>query len=328
MRTQRPACRSPVLTAAARRAAPHCSGETTGGVLELGLGAQKLNAMPPYEDDDERFEALRNAITSTYATGPAYVRRRKRKWFYANKLVWFALGGCLVIAVAAGVIAGQWRSALQVRTISQDNAPALLAQTSAAPVTLPPYTPEPRTPGPHTPPPSTPAPTAPPTKPPTATPSPDATASPTPTASPVESPSPSATSVAVIHNAFLLVRSNDVLKVGAKGSCGGLDVTVEVRGYPKGCTVFDADSTGPLANGHGTVLVVPVSSTEDVGDVKYGLLYFRSNESEVPRFLGLIRGEGSGRVVVRLQDGLIMEQSGDRVTYYTFNGRRIVRINS
>ncbi len=257
--------------------------------------------MPLYEDDEERFESLRNAITSTYATGPAYVRRRQRNWF-ASRLVWFALGGCLVVAIAAAVMVGQWRAALQFRTTSQDNSPTLLAETTAAPVTLPPYTPAPVTPGPHTPPPSTPAPTAPPTKPPTATPSPEptATASPGATASPAESPLPSATAVAVIHNAFLLVHSNNVLKVGAKGSCGGLDVTVEVRGYPKGCTVFDADSTGPLANGHGTVLVVPVSSTEDVGDVKYGLLYFRSNESEVPRFLGLIRGKGSGRVVVRL----------------------------
>lgn len=279
--------------------------------------------MPLYEDDEERYELLKNAITSTYAAGPAYGRRRRRKLFDAGKLIWFTLGGCLVVAVFAGVMIGEWRAALRVRTVSQDNAPTLPAQSTFAAVTLPPYTPAPHTPRPHTPPPATPPPTAAPTKEPTATPSPNPTA----TASPAESPSPQATAVAVIHNAFLLVHSNNVLKVGAKGSCGGLDVTVEVRGYPKGCTVFDADSTGPLSNGRGTVLVVPVSSTEDVGDVKYGLLYFRSSETEAPRFLGLIRGDGSGNVVVRLQHGRIMAQSGDRVAYYTFDGHSIVRIN-
>lgn len=284
--------------------------------------------MPLYDDDEERYETLKNAITSTYAAGPAYVRRRKRQPLFVTNLIWFVLGGCLVVLIFAGVMVREWRTAMQFRDVSQSNAPTLLAETTAPPVTLPPYTPaphtpRPQTPPPHSPPPQTPSPTTAPTDPPTATPSPDPTA----TASPTVSPSPQATTVAVIHNAFLLVRSNNVLKVGAKGSCGGLDVTVEVQGYPKGCTVFDADSTGPLSNGRGTVLVVPVSSTEDVGDVKYGLLYFRSNESEAPRFLGLIRGHGSGRIVVRLQDGRIMAQSGDEVTYYTFNGHSIIRID-
>lgn len=281
--------------------------------------------MPLYDDDEERYETLKNAITSTYAAGPAYGRRRRRQPLYATNLIWFVLGGGLVVAILAAVMVGQWRAALQVRDAdsAQSSAPTVLALTTAPPVTLPPFTPAPHTPPPPTPAPHTPPPTDPPTQSPTATPSPEATA----TASPAASPSPQATTVAVIHNAFLLVRSNSILKVGAKGSCGGLDVTVEVRGYPKGCTVFDADTTGPLSNGRGTVLVVPVSSTEDVGDVKYGLLYFRSNEAEAPRFLGLIRGHGTGRVVVRLENGRIMEQSGDSVNYYTSDGRRIIRID-
>jgi hypothetical protein len=132
----------------------------------------------------------------------------------------------------------------------------------------------------------------------------------------------------VIHNAFLLVKSNPVLKVGGKGSCGGLDRTVEVRGYPKGCTVFDADSTGPLANGRGTALVVPISTTEDVQDVKYGLLYIRSGETDPPHFVGLVRNHGPGRVIVRLQHGVIMEQSGSDVRYFTFNGQGIVPVSA
>lgn len=277
--------------------------------------------MPLFDDDEVRFEALKAAIASTYTAGPAYAhRRRRRPLVHAAKLSLFALGGCLVVVVFAAVMFREWQSALAFRNPSETNIPTLLAEATAPPVTLPPYTPPPHTPRPPTPPPHTPPPTAAPTKSPTAAPSPESTMSP----SPALSPSPSPTAVAVIHNAFLLVHSNNVLKVGAKGSCGGLDVTVEVRGYPKGCTVFDADSTGPLANGRGTVLVVPVSSTEDVGDVKYGLLYFRSGETDAPRFLGLIRGHGTGRVTVRLENGRIMEQSGDQVTYYTFNGQSVV----
>src|SRR6185312_5925742 len=186
-------------------------------------------------------------------------------------------------------------------------------------VTIPPYTPAPhKAVARHT---STPVPK--PTKRPTAAPTSEPSASPTEKPTAHASPSPKPTVVAVIHNAFLLVKSNGQLKVGEKGSCGGLDRTVEVRGYPKGCTVFDADSTGPLANGRGTALVVPVSTTEDVGDVKYGLLYVRTTDDDEPRFVGLIRGEGAGRVVVRLQRGRIVAQTGDRVSYFTFNGRRI-----
>jgi hypothetical protein len=286
--------------------------------------------MPPSEDDRERFEALKDAMADTYATGPTHARRQKSP--QAKRVFYVAIAGCaLVILALAGAMIAQWRSATQIKTETQQ--PQALPSAFAV-VTLPPYkapkhTPPPNTPPPRTPPPPTPKPTkhptATPSPEPTATPSPAATASATsaPTASASPSPVPSA--VAVIHNAFLLVTSNKQLKVGVKGSCGGLDRTVEVRGYPKGCTVFDADSTGPLANGRGTVLVVPVSTTEDVGDVKYGLLYVRTGDVEEPRFVGLIRGQGSGRVTVRLQHGRIMMQTGDSVAYFTFNGRRIVR---
>ncbi|HVA34462.1 MAG TPA: hypothetical protein VNG31_09955 [Candidatus Baltobacteraceae bacterium] len=241
--------------------------------------------MPPFQNDEERFESLKNAITETYATERAHARWQR---LYAEKAAWFVLAGCFVLAVFAGMLIARPRPATQI------------ALATASQQTLPSYTP---------PPPPTPTPTA------TPSPVPTAIASSTPRSAP-----------AGIHNAFLLVSSNAVLKVGARGSCGGLDVTVKVRGYPKGCTVFDADSTGPLANGRGAVLVVPVSTTEDAGDVKYGLLYLRSNDTDTPRFLGLIPSHGSGRVVVRFQRGRIMEKAGTYVAYYTFDGHRIVQI--
>lgn len=285
--------------------------------------------MPPLDDDQERFESLKAAIADTYASGPAPARRKSRP--FPKKFFWLAIGGCVVVILAfAGAMIAQWRDAMRIRNEMQPQALPPVALATAAPVTIAPYTPPPHTPKPHTPPPQTPKPPTPaPTKPPTATPSPEPTTTSSPTSAPTASvsPSPLASAGAVIHNAFLLVKSNGQLKVGARGSCGGLDVTVEVRGYPKGCTVFDADSTGPLANGRGTALVVPVSTSEDVGDVKYGLLYIRSNESDEPHFVGLIRSEGPGRVVVRLERGRIMAQTGDSVVYFTFNGRRIVRTN-
>lgn len=283
--------------------------------------------MPLPDDDQERFESLKNAMAETYATGtPRPVRRRRP---FPKKIFWLSVAGCalVVFALAAATIA-QWRAARSFQNETQSQPPRAVAIATAPVVTIPPnYTPPPhtappRTPPPHTPkpptpPPSTPQPTQQPTKEPTQPPSPQATAS--------AAPSPSAPVTGIIHNAFLLVKTNGQLKVGAQGSCGGLDRTVEVRGYPKGCTVFDADSTGPLANGRGVVLVVPVSTTEDVGDVKYGLLYVRTSDADEPHYVGLIRSRGSGRVVVRLEGGRIMEQTGGRVSYYTFNGRRIVR---
>lgn len=280
--------------------------------------------MPPLEDDRERFEALKNAMADTYAISPVHARHGNRP--LPKKLFLLATAGCaLIVIVLAAAMIAQWRASQPLRESMEPQ----VVPSAFAVVTLPPSYKAPKnTPPPHTPPPPTPAPT----KAPTATPSPEPTETPTespsgtpsPEPSASESPSPRASVTAVIHNAFLLVKSNKQIKVGAKGSCGGLDRTVEARGFPIGCTVFDADSTGPLANGRGTALVVPVSMTEDVGDVKYGLLYVRTSDAEEPRFVGLIRASGSGRVVVRLERGRIMAQTDDAVTYYTFNGRRIV----
>lgn len=268
--------------------------------------------MPLSDDDAKRFESLKDAIADTYATGPMQPRRRRPR--YSRKIFALAVAGCVLVVVAlAGAMFAQWRAAMQVRSEVQSQALPPVALATAPPVTIPPYTPPPHTPRPHTPPPATPAPTEPPTQAPSATPSPGPTATATSNAPPV------------IHNAFLLVKSNGQLKVGARGSCGGLDRTVEVRGYPKGCTVFDADSSGPLANGRGTALVVPVSTTEDVANVTFGLLYIRTSDADEPHFVGLIRSRGAGRVVVRVERGLIVAQTDDDVTYYTFDGRRIVR---
>lgn len=172
--------------------------------------------------------------------------------------------------------------------------------------------------------------TLPPLPQPTVAPSPTTapTIAPTPTA--VRTPKPAVTSVAntpqVIHNAPLLVHSNATMKVGKAGSCGGRDVTVDVRGYPRGCTVFDAVSSGRLKNRRGTVLVVPVSTSEDVSDVAYGLLYVQTSQRETPRFLGLLRGDGTTSLVLRVQNGLIMAQGETHTRYFTFNGRRIVSL--
>jgi len=272
--------------------------------------------MPQFPDDHERFEALKDAITDSYATSPARARRRTRP--FPKKIFVLAIAGCaLVMLVLAGALIAQWRASLPLREAAQPQ----VAPSAFAVVTLAPYKPS-NTPPPNTPPPPTPAPT----HRPSATPSPEPTGTPSSEPTATTSPSPQASVVGVIHNAFLLVKSNQQLKVGPKGSCGGLDRTVRVPGYPIGCTVFDADSTGPLANGKGAALVVPVSMTEDVTDVKYGLLYVRSSDAEEPRFVGLIRAQGSGRVSVRMEGVRIVAQTADSVTYYTFDGRQIVRV--
>ncbi|MBV8434793.1 MAG: hypothetical protein JO029_10995 [Candidatus Eremiobacteraeota bacterium] len=143
-----------------------------------------------------------------------------------------------------------------------------------------------------------------------------------PTAAP---PSIAPSSPPTIHNAVRLVRSTGAVKVGSAGSCGGQDVTVDAPGYPRGCTVFDAASSGRLRNGRGTLLVVPVSTSEDASDVAYGLLYLQANADAGPRFVGMLAVKRAAHRALRVQDGLIAERGTEQTQYFTYDGRRIVR---
>jgi hypothetical protein len=281
----------------------------------------------------QRYQTLGDAITSSYDTAstgmrwPNLLRKGSPAWFALAVLV-------IVVAVAAAGLAiarmPRTRTAEaqpQPQKFSSQGATAqqlaeqnsadqqLAAESVRPPVTKPANSPAAPTPAP------TPVPTSTPTPAPTATPSSAPTTAPTATASAaIVSTAPDR-----IHNAPLLVTSNDDLKVGKPGSCGGQDKTIDVAGYPRGCTVFDAVSSGPLKNGRGTVLVVPVSTSEDVSDTAYGLLYLQSDADSPPHYIGIL-GDGSGRIVVRVQSGFIVVQDATGKKSYTFDGGRIKQV--
>ncbi len=250
--------------------------------------------------DQERYESFGSAITETYATGP--VRARRRIALRKKTLFWLTLAACVIVAVFAGArLLVRHQPAMQAKATMVVARSAIVARKRAPPPTAPP---------------------------PSATPVPTATPSPVPTSAPTATitPSPLATAALSRDDAPALVRSNAKLTVGTKGSCQGDDVSIDVRGFTRGCTLFGLSSSGLLANGRGTVLIVPVSTTEDVADVAYGLLYIRSSATAKPRFLGLLAGDGSGPLVMRLQNGFIIEQNGTRKKFFTFNGNRIVQL--
>jgi hypothetical protein len=245
--------------------------------------------------DRERFESLESAIAETYATRPV-------RPFWPNALrrspfFWVALAVCSIVAAFAGTL-------LWVR-----HQPA--TQLEAAPLAAPSLIVAQKTAAPSTPPPRR------------ATPSPAPTSVPTATLT----PSPPPTPVISLDDAPALVRSNAQLRVGTKGSCNGENVSVDVRGFTRGCTLFGLASSGPLSNGKGTVLIVPVSTTEDVADVAYGLLYIQSGAAAEPRFLGLLAGDGSRPLVIRVQKGLIVLQNGTSGESFTFDGHHIVQVH-
>jgi hypothetical protein len=283
--------------------------------------------------DETRLHDLASVMTESYTTEPA-----ASPWRHAlrdNIAVRLALIGCLAILVGVG---GELlvRSYVHARPQMQVHGAQHHAQLPPLPVAFVAR----KTPAPPTPVPTarmtpTPVPTAAPT--PTPTPTPKASPSPTrttpaPTLTPAVVPSAMASTSAPPHapvpiapeDAPAIVQSYGNFSVGTPGSCGGQDVAVAVRDYPRGCTVFRAATSGPLANGSGYALVVPVSDSGSIRDVEYGLLYIRTSIATAPRFLGVLPGDGSGHLVVRVQDGVIMEQNGTHVKYSTFNGRRVV----
>jgi hypothetical protein len=247
----------------------------------------------------ERLESFGSAITETYAADPA--PSPWQKFSRSTTPLWVTLLACAIVATVAVVLQRMWD-----QRVAQSKAPTVVTRTivverSAAPRTLPTATPAST---------SNPSPT------------PTPASSPTPTIAP--SPTPSAT--LSVNDAPSLVRSNGGLAVGTKGSCGGDNVTVDVRGFTRGCTLFGLSSSGLLSDGKSTALVVPVSTTEDIRNVAYGLLYIRSGTSDVPRYFGIVAGDGSGPITFRVQNGLIVEQTGSGEQFFTFDGHRIVPV--
>jgi hypothetical protein len=265
--------------------------------------------------DQERFESFGSAITETYATGPAHAHPRN---LLRKKTVWFTLAACLIAAVFAGLwLRARHQPAMEATAALVVEPSAIVVEPSAIVVApspivarnaAPPPTPRhPRT---------TPVPTAAPSLAPTNAPTASIT------------PSPPSTASLSLDDAPALVRSNADLAVGKKGSCGGDNVTVDLRGFTRGCTLFGLTSSGLLANGKGTVLIVPVSTTEDIEDVSYGLLYIRSGATAASRFLGVLASDGPGPLVMLVQNGFIIEQNGTRKKSFTFNGHRVVEVNA
>ena len=260
--------------------------------------------------DEERFASLTDALIDSYATPP------RRSWTLSRKTVsWLAVAACLAIAVFVGLLAVR---ELQARSLDSDAG-------SQAPLPLPSpiialTTPVPRTPRPAKPA-SKPTPSPSPSP---ASPSPSPTASPSPSPSPTRTPKPGAPASTGSSD---VVKSNGALSVGAVGSCSGNDVTVAVGAFPRGCTIFGATVTGPLADRKGTALMVPVSSTGSRDDVDYALLYVRIHGWKKPAFIGVLSGDGSGHLAVRLENGLIVEQNGPNVKRSRFDGSRVVPID-
>jgi len=121
-----------------------------------------------------------------------------------------------------------------------------------------------------------------------------------------------------------MVRSNGVVTVGGVGSCEGADVTVASGDYPRGCTIFSGTIVGQLADRVGTAVMVPVSTDGSLDDVDYALLYVRNRGGHQPRFIGILSGNGTGRLAVRLEDGLIVEQNGASEKYSRFDGIQLL----
>lgn len=123
------------------------------------------------------------------------------------------------------------------------------------------------------------------------------------------------------------MRSSGDLQVGGVGSCESNDVTIALSDYPRGCTIFRGALSGSLAGGLGSALIVPVSRSNSLDDIDYALLYVESNGSKWPRFIGILPGDGSGRLTVRLENGLIVEQNGTHTKYSRFDGRRVLWVS-
>ena len=79
-----------------------------------------------------------------------------------------------------------------------------------------------------------------------------------------------------------------------------------------------------LRNGAGGGIIVPVAQMGDPNNVQYGLLYFEATSGDQPYFLGLLPGDGSGHLTVRVQDGVFVERNGEKVKYSTYDGHQML----
>ncbi|HTU83622.1 MAG TPA: hypothetical protein VMF61_15950 [Candidatus Acidoferrales bacterium] len=121
-----------------------------------------------------------------------------------------------------------------------------------------------------------------------------------------------------------VVHGEGPMRVGGKGGCPSQNVTVTVAGEPPGCTLYGSASSGVLANGHGIAMVVPVAAADDPSNVLYGLLYVQQVRDTVPLFVGVLAGDGTGHLTVRVQNGVLLERNGSHTRYSTFDGRSVV----
>ena len=112
----------------------------------------------------------------------------------------------------------------------------------------------------------------------------------------------------------------------AKPTCATGNL-VHVAGYPRGCTANAIVSSGELLGGKGVGSTVPVTSLASPGKVSYALAYV-TPPSGRKRLVGVLAGNGSGSLIVRVQDGMFVEQNGSHVRYSTFDGERIAAATS
>ncbi|HZY99818.1 MAG TPA: hypothetical protein VFE36_09610 [Candidatus Baltobacteraceae bacterium] len=271
--------------------------------------------------DEARFESLTDAVIASYASDA------KRKRFDIRKgALWFALAACIAAAFFVGLFSGR---GLQLRSSGPDAAtitPDQFPSPISSVVNVVQHTPGPRKPAPT--PKPTPKPTASPSPAPTATPTATPAPSPTPTHKPKPKPKGKRKGPPRLTpgNAVDIVRSNEDLTVGGVGSCEGEDVTIASGDYPRGCTIFSGTVIGQLADGVGTAVMVPVGTSGSLDDVDYALLYVRNRGGRQPRYIGILSGDGTGRLAVRLENGLIVEQNGVHAKYSRFNGIQLLQV--
>ena len=95
---------------------------------------------------------------------------------------------------------------------------------------------------------------------------------------------------------------------------------VAVPGFPTGCTAFAIASTGKLLHNAGSGLVVPVTLIGHPGEVIYGLMYVTPASSGARHFNGVLVGNGSGHLIVSVNNGLFQAQNGSHARYATVAG--------
>jgi hypothetical protein len=140
-------------------------------------------------------------------------------------------------------------------------------------------------------------------------------------------PVPSPVASVVMPRPQSIVRSEGAVKVFSTPACTGGDVGISVSDFSAGCTNYAMATSGTLRTQAGGVIIVPVAQLGDPNNVQYALLYFQPSNSNAQYFAGVLAGNGSGHLTARIENGVIVEKTGDSVKYSTYDGRQLVPVS-